>query len=312
MKLCAVSVDLDEVPCYHAIHGLPRPTDDSAQAVYTRAVPRLGELFTSLGIPATFFVIGRDLEASGVRSAVLDLSRAGHELGNHSHGHRYDLVRLSADVMREEVRAASDALSGVLGQRPVGFRAPGYTITDALFDVLVEEGFAYDSSVFPCPAYYGAKTGAIGLIAARGRSSRSIVDLPTVLLSPADPYFPARPYWRRAALGTSIVELPIGVTRGARLPFIGTTLSLLGPALSRLLARQMVGRPLVNLELHGLDLLDVADGLSALAPHQHDLRVPVPRKAAALRAVVETLRDAGYQFVTLRDAAAAFAHRARS
>ena len=33
----------------------------------------------------------------------------------------------------------------------------------------VAEGFAYDSSVFPCPAYYGAKTSAIGLIAARGR-----------------------------------------------------------------------------------------------------------------------------------------------
>jgi hypothetical protein len=311
MKLCAVSVDLDEVPCYHAIHGLPMPADDSAHAVYTRAVPRLGELFTDLGIPATFFVIGRDLEAPIARSAVLGLHRSGHELGNHTHSHRYDLVRLGPAAMRAEVRDASDALAGVLGHRPVGFRAPGYTITDALFDVLAEEGFGYDSSVFPCPAYYGAKTGAIGLIAARGRESRSIVDSPAVLLAPADPYLPARPFWRRAPLGASLVELPIGVTRGARLPFIGTTLSLLGPSLSRLLALQMVGRRLVNLELHGLDLLDVADGLGALAPHQHDLRVPVSRKAAALRAVVGTLREAGYEFVTLRDAAAAFAHRAR-
>ncbi len=74
----------------------------------------------------------------------------------------------------------------------------------------------------------------------------------------------------------------------------------------------MVGRPLVNLELHGLDLLDIADGLGGLAPHQHDLRVPVSRKAAALRAVVGVLREAGYDFVTLADAAAAFAHRARA
>jgi hypothetical protein len=311
MKLCAVSVDLDEVPCYHAIHGLPMPADDSAHAVYTRAVPRLGELFSTEGIPATFFVIGRDLGDGIARAAVQGLARAGHELGNHSQNHRYDLTRLGPDAMRAEVRDASDALASVVGQRPVGFRAPGYTITDALFDVLAAEGFAYDSSVFPCPAYYGAKTSAIGLIAARGRASRSIVDSPAVLLAPADPYLPSRPYWRPAPLGASIVELPIGVTRGARLPFIGTTLSLLGPALSRLLARQMVGRPLVNLELHGLDLLDVADGLRTLGAHQGDLRLPVSRKAAALRAVIEVLRDAGYSFVTLRDAAAAFAHQTR-
>jgi peptidoglycan/xylan/chitin deacetylase (PgdA/CDA1 family) len=312
MKLCAVSVDLDEVPCYHAIHGLPMPADDSAHAIYTRAVPRLADLFTELGIPATFFVIGRDLEAPIARSAVLGLDGAGHEIGNHTHGHRYDLVRLGAAAMRAEVRDASDAIESVLGRRPVGFRAPGYTITDALFDVLAGEGFAYDSSVFPCPAYYSAKSAAIAHIAARGRASRSIVDHPAVLLAPSDPYFPSRPYWRRARLGASLVELPIGVTRGARLPFIGTTVSMLGPALAPALARQMVGRPLVNLELHGLDLLDGDDGLRGLAGHQRDLAIPAARKAAALRATVRTLRAAGYDFVTLRDAAGAFAHRARA
>ncbi len=309
MKLCAVSVDLDEVPCYHAIHGLPMPADDSAHAVYVRAVPRLAELFADLRIPATFFVIGRDLDAPVALAAARGLAQSGHELGNHSQHHRYDLVRLPVDAMRAEVRDAADAITRAQGHRPVGFRAPGYTITDALFDVLAAEGVAYDSSVFPCPAYYAAKTAMIGLIAARGRSSRSVVDTPAVLLAPADPYMPSRPYWRRSAHGASLVELPIGVTRGARLPFIGTTLSGLGPVGSRLLAKQMLGRPLVNLELHGLDLLDAEDGLRALAKHQPDLRVPVSRKSAALRAVVETLREGGYEFVTLRDAAATFANR---
>lgn len=307
MKLCAVSVDLDEVPCYHAIHGLPMPGDGSQHAVYARAVPRLAALFTDLGIPATFFVIGRDLDDPIAFEAARGLSLAGHELGNHSQHHRYDLVRLAPDAMRAEVRDAARAIARAQGTSPVGFRAPGYTITDALFDVLAEEGVAYDSSVFPCPAYYGAKTAMIGLIAARGRTSRSVVDTPAVLLSPADPYLPSRPYWRRSRGGASLVELPIGVTRGARLPFIGTTLSALGPAGSRALAKQMVGRPLVNLELHGLDLLDADDGLRALSQHQHDLRVPVARKRAALRAVVESLRADGYEFATLRDAASTFA-----
>lgn len=310
MKLCAVSVDLDEIPCYHAIHGLPMPADGSAHAVYRTAVPRLSALFTQLDIPATFFVIGSDLAHAVARDAARDLAAAGHELGNHSQHHRYDLVRLSADAMRAEVRDAADAIAAVQGgARPVGFRAPGYTITDALFGVLRDEGYQYDSSVFPCPAYYSAKAAAIGLIAARGRTSRSIVDHPGVLTAPADPYFPATPYWRRDPSASGLLELPIGVTRGARLPFIGTTVSLLGPTLAPLLSLQMRGRPFINLELHGIDLLDADDGLGALAPHQGDVRIPAKRKGAALAAVVGSLRAAGYRFVTLRDAAAAFAQR---
>ncbi len=65
-----------------------------------------------------------------------------------------------------------------------------------------------------------------------------------------------------------------------------------------------VGEPLVNLELHGIDVLDANDGLDALRPHQPDVRVSVARKLDALHAVIEVLRDAGYSFVTMREAAA--------
>jgi len=187
------------------------------------------------------------------------------------------------------------------GERPVGFRAPGYTITDAVFDVLRDVGVRYDSSVFPCPAYWAAKTAAIGLIAARGRTSRSVVDTPAVLLAPTRPYFAGTPYWQR---GDKLLELPVQVTRGLRLPFIGTSVTLAGPSRARLLAKMCVGEPLVNLELHGIDVLDAKDGLEALRPHQPDVRVAVERKLDALRAVIEVLRDAGYAFVTMQEAAA--------
>ena len=65
----------------------------------------------------------------------------------------------------------------------------------------------------------------------------------------------------------------------------------------------MVGEPLVNLELHGIDVLDAADGLEALRPHQPDVRVGVLHKLAALGAVIETLKSAGYSFVRLDEAA---------
>jgi len=311
MKLAALSVDLDEIPCYHAIHGLPPPTPEVARAVYARAVPRYEALLAALGVPCTFFVIGRDLDDPAAFAAAQRLAEAGHELGNHTQHHRYDLTRLPRAVMRAEVTEAAEVIGRAQGWAPVGFRAPGYTFNDTLLDVLGETGVRYDSSVFPCPAYWSAKTAAIGLIALRGRRSHSVVDRPTVLAAPADPYFPGRPYWRRAGAEGAVVELPIGVTRGARLPYIGTSVMLAGPQRAPWLTAMMDGRPLVNLELHGIDLLDADDGLGGLRPYQPDVSIPVHAKLATLRGAVEGLQARGYTFVTLREAAEAAVMAAR-
>jgi hypothetical protein len=303
-RLAALSVDLDEVGCYTAIHGLGPPPPDVAHAIYRRAVPRFVELFDDIGANSTFFAVGRDLEDQAARATVERLVEAGHEIGNHSLGHRYDLTRCSTDQIRSEVEGGADAIEAACGRRPVGFRAPGYTITDRVFEVLEAVGARYDSSVFPCPTYYAAKVTAIGAIRARGRASHSVVDDPRVLRAPADPYRVGRPFFRR---GRGLLELPIGVTRGARLPYIGTSVALSGCTGARLLTRMMRGRPLVNLEMHGIDLADAdADGLGFLAPHQPDLRKTAAAKEAALRAALEALTEAGYSFVTLEEAAAAF------
>ncbi len=308
MRLAALSVDLDEIPCYHAIYGLPAASGATAHAVYERALPRYRDLLASLGVPCTFFAIGRDLIDATSASALRALAHAGHEIANHTQNHRYDLTRLSHEAMLAEVRDGADTIARACGARPTGFRAPGYTINEELFDVLRECDVAYDSSVFPCPAYFSAKTLAIGWIGLRGRRSHSVVDTPLVLTAPADPYRVGRPYWNRANRPGALLELPIGVTVGARLPYIGQSIMLAGPDRSRALAWMMRGRPLVNLELHGLDLLGAdEDGLGDLATHQRDLRVPVERKLATLRANVDSLRDAGYEFVTLADAASQFA-----
>jgi hypothetical protein len=59
----------------------------------------------------------------------------------------------------------------------------------------------------------------------------------------------------------------------------------------------------VSLELHGMDVLDVTDGLEALRGHQPDVTVPRGRKEAALAAAFDELAAAGYSFVTCAAAA---------
>jgi len=300
MRLCAVSVDLDEIPNYFQIHGLAEPSGPGSTAVYDVALSRLVGMARDASIPLTLFAIGSDLSRPEAARGLADARAKGHEIANHSLGHRYDLVKLDRAAIRAEVVGGIEAIERATGERPVGFRAPGYTITDTVFDVLAELGVAYDSSVFPCPAYYGLKTAVIGAIALVGRTSRSVVDNPAVLLAPTTPYRVGRPFWKR---GNGLLELPVQVTRGLRLPFFGTSVTVAGPSRARWLARMCIGDPLINLELHGIDVLDAGDGLEALRPHQHDVRVKKDDKLASLHAVFDTLRRAGYAFVTLRDGA---------
>ena len=303
-RLAAVSVDLDAIHHYFAIHGLA-PDAGEADAAYDRALERMGAWAEARGIPLTLFAVGEDLERHGAALILAVLARRGHAVENHSYSHRYDLTRLDRDAMRREVEAGADAIERVTGRRPVGFRAPGYTVNDALFDVLDEAGVAFDSSVFPCPAYYLAKAAAMGGMRAAGRVSRSVLDTPRVLTAPSVPYRPGARWSDRRGKSRRFMELPVQVPRGARLPFIGTMLGVAGARGAQSLARACAGEALVNLELHAIDFLDASEGLMALAPHQPELRVPLADRMAALDAALDVLAERGHAFVRLDDAARA-------
>lgn len=303
VHLTAVSVDLDEIPNYARIHGLEGTPGLSETAVYDVAVGRLCAFAKDVGIPLTLFAVGADMARPEAAAVLRRAAEEGHEIANHSRDHLYDLTRRDRATIRDQIEDGARLLEDATGKRPQGFRAPGYTITDEVFDVLAELGVAYDSSVFPCPAYYGAKAAALAGIALRGRRSHSVLDTPTVLTAPTRPYRVGRPFHRR---GEGVLELPIQVTPGLRLPFIGTSVTLGGPRVARWLTASCASEPFVNLELHGIDVLDAADGLSPLRPHQPDVRVAAAKKLEALQVVVDELRRRGHAFVTLREAAAAY------
>jgi peptidoglycan/xylan/chitin deacetylase (PgdA/CDA1 family) len=298
LKLCAVSVDLDEIHHYFAIHGLP--ASPASHAAYDVALPRIGDFAAARGLPLTLFAVGDDLARAKNAEGLRVLSTRGHAVENHTQRHRYDLTRLSPEEIAREVAEGADAIARVTGRRPEGFRAPGYTVSDALFDALEEEGVAFDSSVFPCPPYYLAKAAAMTGMRLAGRTSRSILDTPRVLAAPRRPYRPGRRWDRRG--GRRFVELPVQVTPGLGLPFIGTYVAL-GTGVARFMARRCVGEPLVNLELHAMDFLDASDGLQNLVRHQLELRLPLARRFSALEAALDVLAQAGYAFVLLAEAA---------
>jgi hypothetical protein len=263
-----LSVDLDDVGCYHAIHGLPPPGPEVAGAVLERCLPRFLELLDQLQSRATFFVVGRDLQrdlqAGGRGAAILKQAlAAGHELGNHSFAHAYDMVTWAPAAIYDDVRRCDVLLRG-LGARPTGFRAPGYTHDATLLQQVGALGYRYDSSLLPSPSYYLGKLAAIGWMAVRGRTSRSLVEGWRSFVGPQRPHFMP---------GCGMWEVPVSVSPVLRVPMVGTF--VLGGG--GLLLREARERKYLHLELHGLDLADAdADGYDpALRRLQPELRTPL-------------------------------------
>lgn len=260
-----VSVDLDDLACYHAIHGLAPPEPARAGLVLERCLPRFLELFAELGVRATFFVIGRDLQrdlADGGRGAALlrQALAAGHELANHSFSHAYDLVRWSPAAVYADLRACDVLLRG-LGAWPTGFRAPGYTHDAMLLQQVAALGYRYDSSLLPSPAYYAAKLGMIGWMAMRGETSRAHARGWQSFIGPTRPHFMP---------GCGLWEVPVSVSPVLRLPMVGTF--VLGKRAP--LRREAERCRYLHLELHGIDLADAnEDGYdAALRRRQPELR----------------------------------------
>jgi hypothetical protein len=304
-KLCSISVDLDETPNYFQIHDLPPPdpTSSGAHAVYDAAVPRLAHFAEAKNFPLTLFAIGQDLARPENARSLRALCDRGHAVENHSFSHRYDLTRLPPKAIEREIEDGALAIEKATGRKPSGFRAPGYAISDAVLDALETVGARFDSSVFPCPPYYSAKALVMGAMRLAGRRSHAVLDSPRVLTAPARPYRPGRAWHRRG--NRPLIELPIQVTPILRLPVIGTSVGLAGPTLARLLAKMCGRERFVNLELHGMDVLQRSDGdgLERLAPRQPELRTSLDRRLRALEAFVETLRAAGFAFVSMSEAA---------
>ena len=305
-KLCAISVDLDPLTAYYKIHGLGDPPRLLRYTILRKAVPRFEELFAEAGVPATLFVVGRELEQSQeARQLVRRMAAAGHELANHTYSHPYDLNYLPEQVIDAEVRKAHDIVAELTDgeHQPVGFRSPGYGVNAKVLRVLCNRGYRYDSSMFPSPPYYAAKLAVMAGMALRGRHSGSVVSDPRGLLCPANPYRPdpERPWARGQA---PLVELPVAVIPYLRLPAIGTLIAVSPGWMRKLLLAGMSHRPFFNLELHGIDLADaMTDRIpTELAGRQPDLRVPFADKRSIFLQTITKLKER-YRFVTLREAA---------
>lgn len=184
----AMSVDLEDYFHVEAFadlilrsqwHSFPRRVRENTERVLA--------LFERHQCRATFFVLGWVAEREP--SLIRQVADAGHEVACHSYFH-YRVNTLTPEQFREDLRRAKSVIEDAAGVKVLGFRAPTFSIVkESLWalDVLAEEGFEYDSSIFPIHHdRYGM------------------------------PDAPRFAHWRELSSGRSICEVPMATVRLAQ------------------------------------------------------------------------------------------------
>lgn len=112
-------------------------------------VPRSLEFLRERNLKITYFIVGQDAALEKNAEAIAQISAANHEIGNHSFRHEPWLHLYSKQELIEEFERTENALEKVTGQRTIGFRGPGYSLSPTVLEVLAERNYEYDCSTLP-------------------------------------------------------------------------------------------------------------------------------------------------------------------
>lgn len=118
-----------------------------------RSTEHLLDLAAQHRRPLTCFVLGKF--ADKFPETVRRMAREGHEVASHGHGH-VNIHEQSQAEFREDVRRSKGQLEELTGAAVIGYRGPCFSLGragDWPFEILADEGFKYDSSIFPSPTY---------------------------------------------------------------------------------------------------------------------------------------------------------------
>jgi polysaccharide deacetylase family protein (PEP-CTERM system associated) len=148
--LNALSIDVEDYFHVEAFASAISPADwHTFQPRVEKNVDNILRILDKYQVKATFFILGWVAESFPFLAP--RIASAGHEIGCHGYGHRH-IQKQTPDQFREDIRTACRRLTEQTQQAIVCYRAPSFSITASTLwalDILAEEGFRIDSSIFP-------------------------------------------------------------------------------------------------------------------------------------------------------------------
>lgn len=143
----ALSLDLDNQWSYMKTHG--DTGWESFPSYLDIFIPHILDVLDQWDLKITFFIVGQDAALEKNWGALRMITERGHEVGNHSYDHEPWLHLYQKERIRREILDTEDQILQVTGQKPIGFRGPGFSWSADLFEVLNENKYIYDASTLP-------------------------------------------------------------------------------------------------------------------------------------------------------------------
>jgi hypothetical protein len=207
----------------------------------------------------TIFVIGKDLENPNVAKMVKEWQDQGHEIGNHTYNHLPNFGSLSYNDIYKEVMDADNIISKACGESPIGFIAPGWAISKNLVEVLIQNNYLYDTSLFPSWFMYLAMMKLSWNFKSDKRRFDNLKrnDYIPNLLCNSDPFFTIDNHFYDTNSGNLLI-MPLPTSYYTKVP-CWHTLKFISPKLYNYSIKECLNRKYFYYLTHPADLMDLND-----------------------------------------------------
>ncbi|MEE9395796.1 MAG: polysaccharide deacetylase family protein [Methylococcales bacterium] len=260
--IASLSLDLDNQWSYMKIHG--DSGWESFPSYFETVVPRFLEVLNKKNLTLSVFVVGQDAAIETNHKWLKSIADAGHEIANHSFHHDPWLHLYTEQQIDEELASAEQAIENATGFKPVGFRGPGFSLSESTLRVLLSRGYRYDASTFPtflgplARAYYFMTTK----LSKQEKEKRKML-----FGSVSEGFRPIKGYYWKMEAKKRLLEIPVTTIPIIKSPFHFSYLLYLcrfSPALAKLyfsigLRMCLITGVQPSILLHPLDFLNEND-----------------------------------------------------
>ena len=219
----SLSLDADNLWSYLKIQGDKRW--QSYPSYFEYFIPLVLKILNNLKLKITFFIVGLDAAQKKNHNIIKMICDDGHEVGNHSFHHESWLQQYSKQELADEILKADAAIKNAAGQRPVGFRGPGFSWSANLMEVLANNDYKYDASILPtylgpvARTYYFKKSNLDKMEKDRRKE---------LFGKFTHGFLPTHPFYWRLKSGPALLEIPVTTIPVLKTPFHLSYLLYLG------------------------------------------------------------------------------------
>lgn len=243
---------------------------------YDTAYKRIFAFLDKLAVKASFFVVGKEIEDSvKIQDIVRKAHSLGHEIENHTYSHPFGLAEMNEEDINSEISKCSEVIRSITGRRPVGFRAPGYSINDQVLNILKNKGFRYDSSCFWSVMIPALKYGKRILLKGNIKNDG---------FGYVDHRLPHDPY----EIISGLIELPIPRTKLTGLPFYNN-FNLWAPEIYSSAVSKNIKRMALVYLFHAIEFVDMYDNIPEELSDHPNIKMPLEVKLARSEKIVREL-----------------------